>query len=249
MAFGEKLFGAPVNKYRPERSLITGMGAGAVQDLIDFPQQLSGLTILDILTGTCNNVADLRRKGANIIGVDLAYRDLKGFKERFVQGIVDPYWWRTGRRPAQFSAGEIDNWLRPNDDDPIHIRLSKLAYHDLMQDMENGGGYIAAQAEKLPFADNSVDMVYSTYGLSSILIADYDAFRAAVLEIVRVLKSGGKLQLVPWIHFDDVELWTRKQTKNMKEFIEFLSNSDLTFALEESGGHRKINRLTVIKPM
>jgi len=55
---------------------------------------------------------------------------------------------------------------------------------------------IATCADKLPFADNSVDLILSCYILF-IWIADEDILEAIFSECHRVLKPGGRVKIFP----------------------------------------------------
>ncbi len=58
--------------------------------------------------------------------------------------------------------------------------------------------HIQASAEKMPFADNSIDNIVSTWTMCS--IADLDQ---ALTEIYRVLKPSGTLHLVEHVAYND----------------------------------------------
>jgi demethylmenaquinone methyltransferase/2-methoxy-6-polyprenyl-1,4-benzoquinol methylase len=56
-------------------------------------------------------------------------------------------------------------------------------------------GYAQANAERLPFADNSFDCVTMAFGLRNVTHKD-----AALASILRVLKPGGKLLVLEFSH-------------------------------------------------
>ena len=81
--------------------------------------------------------------------------------------------------------------LEPNPD-IYHLALQRL--HETPFHVQR----IQASAEKLPFADNSLDHIVSTWTLCSIA-----SLEQALAEICRVLKPGGALHLVEHVLHSD----------------------------------------------
>ena len=91
--------------------------------------------------------------------------------------------------------------------DPKLSQGFKLGSFDRIKIMATGSGQInrnapgldkaiATSADKLPFADNSVDLILSCYLLFA-WIADEDILEAIFSEFHRVLKLGGRVKIFP----------------------------------------------------
>jgi ubiquinone/menaquinone biosynthesis C-methylase UbiE len=59
--------------------------------------------------------------------------------------------------------------------------------------------YVAGLAGSLPFANDIFDIVYSIHCLGKGMDFHMELFRGAVFECLRVLKSGGTLNIYPFI--------------------------------------------------
>jgi ubiquinone/menaquinone biosynthesis C-methylase UbiE len=70
--------------------------------------------------------------------------------------------------------------------------------HDwTLPDVENEKLFVAGEAKKLPFKDNSFDAVVSLFAIPLYLPNRADDYKLVFNEIVRVLKPGGKAYLFP----------------------------------------------------
>jgi ubiquinone/menaquinone biosynthesis C-methylase UbiE len=159
-----------------------------VSRYVELPARLEGRTILDIGAGTSTASMDLSEKGARLVALDLRFRDVEEIRRSSVlyfkmyeSSLGDPVLKR--RNPMLESVYEDDR-------------------KDLTRffgDWSDGcrGTYVAGDLWKLPFADDTFDLVYSIRCLSD-CYADPDCFLEAACEALRVVKPGSSVQISPW---------------------------------------------------
>lgn len=156
-----------------DKSLVTGVNFELAQRVIDFPQDVKGLKMVDLGGGISTVTNGLRMRGAEAFAVDYRYDDLNNLKASL--------------HPNGFSQIELDEFVRDyaeNRERYIPILIGK---------------------ERLPFEDESVDWIFSTKCLTTILLDDWRTFLRAYEEILRILKPyrnparSGILILHPWI--------------------------------------------------
>lgn len=92
-------------------------------------------------------------------------------------------------------GGEIEDLTLVEPDEHMAVQLRKR--------LEEGGGgvpkhFVAAPAEALPFADETFDTAVATLVLCTIPDPD-----AAIAELARVLKPGGRLLFIEHVRSDD----------------------------------------------
>jgi arsenite methyltransferase len=91
-------------------------------------------------------------------------------------------------------ATGIDIWRA---EDLSDNSLNRLAENVTLERVENQVTLLTEDARKLSFADASMDVVFSLYCIHN--IEDKNEQRAALLEIVRVLKPGGRVLIAEWM--------------------------------------------------
>lgn len=199
-----------------------------VSTYISLPQDVRGLTMVDLCAGASPATYELQRRGARAIAVDYRYGDIKDLKRS-----VDGYLNKPGEMERQIDLGinaaeanlpfqKMDPRMREMmrnitknfvkaatgnvGDNKGYTRMSRRARDLFFGRLEAPGiQAVAATAGSLPLADGSVDFAFSLQGVSQFLIKDRDVFMSSIEEALRVLKpgeglkTGGQLQLHPWI--------------------------------------------------
>ncbi len=168
-------------------TLPTARPWATVAALIPFPSWLAGQTIVDVGAGGSDAVATLLAAGANAFGVDPRYRSFPAL----VRDVA-----------AYFAAHEAVGQMPQSHEPSAHpIARQRAAFQHFaasFQDRRSAAHYRAAVATQLPFATDSTDFVYSLDCITQYLDREYELLVAAVLEALRVLRSGGRLVLVPF---------------------------------------------------
>jgi SAM-dependent methyltransferase len=137
--------------------------------IMGLPEDVSGLTIVDIGAGTSTAVAELNKRGAAAVGADpgyLAINRLVRSTEKYLKG--------------KQREGDIAGFRRGS----TVLEAFRADYQ------RNRNRYIGAYAGALPFEDNSVDIAYSMLAVSHFLSVDRDVLFGAVDEALRVLKPA-----------------------------------------------------------
>ena len=150
------------------------------QPVFDFAEKhssdSSNINILEIGCGVGKWIASLSTKNPNSIcwGVDYSYQMLKRANECWVEGK------------------EIS----------IDLMSKGLGQHFIKGEQIPNLKFGLAKAEKLPFEDNSQDLV-----VSSFLLDRLEEPRKGLEEMHRVLKASGQLILISPLNFNTAENW------------------------------------------
>jgi SAM-dependent methyltransferase len=158
-----------------------------VAALIPFGENVTDTTIVDVGAGGSNAVASLLTLGADAFAIDPRYRSWPSL-ERACTSYFERHE-ALGRLPEAREASA----------DPI--ALQRAAFRDFalsFHDPRNVDRYRSAVATNLPFADHSVDLVYSLDCITQYLDRRFDLLAAAVEEALRIVRPGGRLVLVPF---------------------------------------------------
>ncbi len=158
-----------------------------VAALIPFDAEVAGSTIVDVGAGGSNAVAALLDAGANAFAIDPRYRSWAAL-ERECTAYFERHE-ALGRLPQAREAS-----ANPIAEQRAAFRDFATSFHDPC----TAGRYRAAVATNLPFAADSVDLVYSLDCITQYLDRRFELLAAAVDEALRVLRSGGRLVLVPF---------------------------------------------------
>ena len=171
---------------------------------IRFPTRLEGVRILDIGAGQSSCVAWLNAQGASAYAIDPRYSDL-GRLDTDMDAATNPM---LEKLQATYGRATASMLHAASDTTRADFRLD-VASH--------GGHYVAGLAGSLPFATGSVDLIYSTNCLGKGLDEDESVFSEAVSECMRVLRSGGELQIWPFMGLTETRSG-RNQVKVLRDF-------------------------------
>lgn len=176
-----------VNEYNLSKELsLSAMSARASRSCIRFPDCLEGLKILDIGSGQSDCLSSLRSGGALAIGIDPRYGD-KSCLEYDMEECMRKL---KGRNVPEFGEAQWE----------IQSRRIERAREGFERDLSlHPGCYIAALAGNLPFPDGFFDFAYSINTITHGLDREYEIFKQAVLEALRVVRHGSELQLYPFL--------------------------------------------------
>jgi SAM-dependent methyltransferase len=204
------------------RTLPTARPWSVVAALIDFPQSVAGLTIVDVGSGGSDAVATLLEAGALAFGVDPRYRSL----DDLVREVT--LYFRTQEALGQLPAAREAS-ARP-------IAAQRAAFRRLVtsfQSARTARHYLPAIATRLPFPSASVDLVYSLDCITQYLDREYDSLIAAVQEGLRILRAGGRLALVPFR--DDIFAagYHPERHANQERLLAWLAESHLRWSLQD----------------
>lgn len=145
--------------------------------LLDLPEKLQGVRILDVGGGASDLTAELLDRGADAYAVDPRYRsrsDLKGRVRKHIKGL--------------YSTTDRD-----------HMRRSFKTLERFMQSTKtHANRYKSAYASELPFPDDYFDIIFSIDCITVYLDIDSNLLYRATQECIRTVKSGGKVHFFPF---------------------------------------------------
>lgn len=148
-----------------EASHTSSVPLDVLQDVIALPEDVSGLVVYDVGSGTSSAVSELRKRGVQAYGIDPGYRNVSRLL--------------SSARKYAMRLGQTRDYQR----------AQLAAMEAFRQDYQrNRDRYKAAFAGDLPFEDNSGDIVFSELAISHFLVRDRDVLFQAVDEGLRVLK-------------------------------------------------------------
>jgi hypothetical protein len=143
-----------------------------------------GAIVVDIGGGQSGFSATLSNNGFHTLAIDALYNDLSLMDRRFFEGIEilkDPK-----------HGIPIDEYALAN------IFASRAVFDEDWA--KNHSHYIPGMMGRLPIRSKSVDLAYSVFSLPVGNELDEEMFSLQIEEGVRILRSGGQFQFVPYEH-------------------------------------------------
>jgi hypothetical protein len=205
-----------------EECPVTGNRWDVLRKFYKLPEDVQGLRILDVCAGESDLTASLSLLGADAIALDALYDNLPSLHSR---------------RKITFARHfgiDLNDTVNPD----LHTFDQKPSIITFRSSIERDPKrYIKGLANKLPFEDSSFDFVLSFYGIIGVLDQDMPLLRRSVDEAIRVVKSGGQIQLGPANPGSQTymarintsrlitELMTRDDVSVLHEFIDFQDSS------------------------
>ncbi|HZP16168.1 MAG TPA: class I SAM-dependent methyltransferase [Nocardioides sp.] len=158
-------------------------------------------------------------------------------------GILGPL---AGRRVLELGsgAGQCSRWIRQHGGEAYGLDLSHRQLQHSRR-LDDAAGItvpsVRATATRLPFADDSFDVVFCSFGAFQFL-ADADA---AVGECARVLRSGGRLAFsithpTRWMFPDDPDQGGLTATQSYWDRTPYVEVSDVTGEVTYAEHHRTL---------
>jgi len=198
-------------EYQQSKTLVTSAKSIANTRLfIRFPAQLDGVRVLDVGAGQSACVAWLNAQGADAYALDPRYSNLRRL-DADMDTAMSPVLEKLERRYGRATASMLH---AANETTRADFRLDVSSH---------GGHYIAGLAGSLPFATGSFDFIYSTNCIGKGIDEDESLLSQVVSECLRVLRSGGELQIWPFMG--------RTRTRSGRNQVKVLQ--DLPHTIEE----------------
>jgi hypothetical protein len=226
--------------------------------VIEFPENVRGLTIVELCSGASNIVKSLSDQGANAYGVDVLYKQPFKRVERTVQESLDSFHRKANKARKSIQGVDLANvsdfavainpdLLNAKVNDSSYDRASQQAAEEFLKDfLKNRSRYVGNLASNLSFLeDDSVDFMFSIQGVSKFLASDLDVLNGVVNEALRVLKRNKELHLYPWRGRQEA-FWNSSSLQNLIAFERSLDQASTEHKNELTSGEG--NRLIVIKP-
>ncbi len=143
---------------------------------VQFPEDVVGLTILDIGAGASDATARLVELGADAYAIDPLYKSGSDLKGKV----------RTQNRVVLYSK---EDKMRRNE-----------ALERFMSSFKNEPDrYKTASATRIPYPDDTFDIVYSISAVFGYLDVDLQILLKAVSECLRVTKPEGRIVFAPYM--------------------------------------------------
>lgn len=210
-----------------EESFASAVPYEIADEYIHFPDNLVGKTVVDIGAGASDVSAVLRRVGSDPWAIDPRYGDIKGLRrsvDQFLTGrlnMVNDVAWQRG--------GPLREMMEGN---KRYADCSRRAKDRFLWDYDKvrSSRYLEAYAGSIPLGDNFADFCFSLQCVSKFLIEDWEVFKNAVFEALRILKPGGQLKLQPWL--GGTIDWNGVRVRNARELQRLLSREGIPFASE-----------------
>lgn len=151
--------------------------------MLQLPETVTGLAILDIGGGASDSTATLLQMGADAFAIDPHYKKKSVISERI---------------KAQLKHGKYDVQTR--------MQINQALQKFLASSEAAPERYKAASATQIPFPDHSFDIVFSIDTVTAFFDMDREMLMKCFKECLRVAKPGALLTFLP---FQDLQLsWT-----------------------------------------
>ncbi|MPZ50692.1 MAG: methyltransferase domain-containing protein [Dehalococcoidia bacterium] len=214
---------------------VTGIAYKSLSRFYELPPEVKGLRTLDVCSGMSDFAYGLRQRGAGAYALDLLYADFRLLRARH-----------------QESFREVARDVFQTNPDGVKARKIYQGYVQSFQASlkKRPRFYVAGSATHLPFADASFDLVTSFNGVFGTLDFDIRALSQALAEVVRVLRPGGSLQLLP---YQKGPILDDHQRQNQIEAVEALGAADASLGFSDTVARESallgggVARLTITK--
>lgn len=162
-----------------ERLLPSSTTSRAVRFVFGLPDEVAGITTVDLAAGGCSLTADLLTDGANAYAVDCLYSNAKQLSRRLDE-----------------ATEKVINRLPP--DRKAEMRKStREGIERFWQSFKNHPErYISAWLTEVSLPTDFADLVISFNGISD--LTDFDVAKETILEGIRVTKPGKTFAFAPF---------------------------------------------------
>lgn len=194
-----------------ENCQVSGNVTRDFKDFYTIPVTLRGLKTLDIGAGASDWTAWLESRGAEAMAVDPLYGDFEELRQKYLDT----------KYAEMIHASKQAGRIPLSKDHPRFLDFVFDIYWEKFRDSFFNGTslYIPASFDALPFKDSSFDRVFSFYGIFGAGDHEYGLLKDAVHEAIRVVKTGGILQLAPVLTGEMNEDQFRNQWKVTEEIM------------------------------
>lgn len=170
--------------------------------LVEVPNNLTGLHILDIGGGGSDFTAVLLEKGADAYAIDPLYAN----RSKLISQIKN-------HLREQLVSG-----INPIDTAYLS-RQNKALEHFKESARVSPEHYLARLATKTGFLDNTFEYVFSFNCITEFLGLDENVLISAVTEAIRITKPGGIIQIYPINESYSQSTLKILQTRNPRDFV------------------------------
>jgi demethylmenaquinone methyltransferase/2-methoxy-6-polyprenyl-1,4-benzoquinol methylase len=173
-----------------------------------------GQRALDLCCGTGDLALGLARRGVVVTGLDFTESMLEQAARRASSAVFQNNAWfsepKRQRTAALQDASRSPSLLRARQ--RLGVRLSSAAVESPQSAMASPN-FVCGDAQRIPFADNTFDIVTVGYGLRNLA-----SWEAGLREMQRVAKRGGRLVVLEFGKPDNT-LWRRLYFGYLKLFV------------------------------
>lgn len=197
-----------------EQCQVSGNVSIDLKGFYELPRSFSDLRTLDIGAGVSDWTAWLYAQEADAIAIDPLFRNFDQLKQRYVDTTyrdATEAFTRAGREPL-------------SRDDPRFVNFVFDKYWYRFEDsyINRRASYIPGSFHRLPFRDETFDLMFSFYGIFGVSDHDYSLLSASMQEALRVVKKGGKVQIAPAL----TGIVTEDQYENQSRIIQELRGNN-----------------------
>lgn len=158
----------------------SAMPGEAARIILDLPEDVTELTIVDLASGGSSLTALLLGEGADAYAVDQLYRDRKKIRTALDQSLK-----------------KVLKQV-PREDKQHMERVTRQSQETFLRSLAaNPDRYRAGWLSHLPFHDDFSDWTVSINGISG-LGKSYPLLRKATMEALRITKPGGTVVVAPF---------------------------------------------------
>lgn len=195
------------------------------KELIQLPDDVRGLSFLDVGAGASDICATLLELGADAYAIDPRYRK----KSEIIELM----------RMQIHSAPNL----------PLRIAINQTVKKFGASIKDAPERYKAASAAQIPFPDNTFDFVFSIDTVTAFFDRHREMFFQSIKECLRVTKPGGCLKFTPFQ--DSQPAWSAEvnalRLRNDAQVLEWLKSHTEVEALEISGTSVKHHHLLTFR--
>lgn len=212
--------------------LVSATQAEAIRPKLGLPDNMAGLTIVDLAAGASTLTANLLTQRANAYALDYVYDD----REQLIEAVYNKW------LPKVLSLSS-DRAERQFVED-----VTKRSIRRFLRSFEaQRQRYKAGWLTDLPFESDFSDWTVSYSGVSE-LFEEPDLLKQATMEAVRITKPGGIISIAPFITNSGSSGIGGRITRTHNELVIFLSEQNVgQVTVDRNASTTPDSRLRIVK--